>query len=162
MKKHQQEKPMAVYIIRLFLGLILIMTIVFGHPVTGKSAESIFGFTFKDIQSPLSVLDKSSRTGKEALPQGDLLMITPSAFDYTEKSIDSSWNEIEYKHFRLSFNSMLAEPSMDIDKYYRRLTPGNSLEAGQMVPLIFQGSYRDSLQSFGKLVEPQIRIEIRF
>ena len=153
---------MAVHIIRLFIGLILIMAIVFGHPVTGKSAESIFGFTFKDIESPLSALDKASRTGKEALPRSDLPTITPSAFDYTEKTMDSSWNEIEYKHFRLSFSSMLAEPSMDIDKYYRRLVPGNSLEPGQIVPLIFQGSYRDSLQSFGKIIEPQIRIEIRF
>lgn len=153
---------MAIHIIKLFMGLILIAAVVFGHPVAGKSAESIFGFTFKDIESPLSALDKSSRTGKEALPHGDLPTITPSAFDYTEKSNDSSWNEIEYKNFRLSFSSMLAEPSIDIDKYYHRLSSGNSLEPGQIVPLIFQGSYRDSLQSFGKIIEPQIRIEIRF
>jgi hypothetical protein len=160
MKKHLQEKPMAAHITRLLFGMILIAAFFFSHPAAGRSDESIFGFTFKDIKSPLSVLDKGSRTGKEALPRGDLLMITPSAFDYTEKNMDSAWNEIGYKNFRISFTSMLAEPSMDKD--YHRLIPENSLEPGQMVPLIFQGSYRDSLQSFGKLVEPQIRIEIRF
>ena len=162
MKSHHQEKPMASHTVRLFTGLILVAAIILGHPAAGKPAESIFGFTFKDVEGPLSGLNRSSRAGKEALPRGDLLAITPPALDYAERSGDSSWNEIEYKNFRISFNSMLAEPSLDIDKYYHRLVPGNAQDASQIVPLIFQGSYRDSLQSFGKLVEPQIRIEIRF
>jgi hypothetical protein len=146
--------------IRTFIGLMIATALILAHPAESCGAESIFGFSFKDVMAPLSATDKSVQTGKVTVSHGDYAVSTLPAQDAANKITDSAWNEIDYKHFRLSFKTMLAEPGLD--RNYHRLTPESSPDIGQMFPLIFQGSYRDSLQTLGRMIEPQIRIEIRF
>ena len=155
---------MTARIIRLAVATALLAALVCGRPAEGIGAESFFGFSFKEMQSPLFASDKSFSAARESEPRyshySSYSALTDSTKETAGKGNDSSWNEIDYKNFRFSLNSMLAEPSLDRD--YRRLVPADQLDASQIFPLIFQGSYRDSLQSMGKMVEPQVRMEIRF
>ncbi len=154
---------MTAHTIRIFTAAALVSLLLLCQPLESMGAESFFGFSFKDAQSPFLAKDKSFSAAKENTPRYSSYSYSPfteSAKDMTGKNNNSSWNEIDYKNLRFSFNSMLAEPSMD--KSYHRLTPADQLDVSQMFPLIFQGSYRDSMQSLGKMIEPQIRMEIRF
>jgi len=154
---------MTAHTIKIFIAAALISALIFGQPAESLGAESFFGFNFKDIQNPLFAMDKSFSATRENTPRyGNYSYpaMTDSIKDTVGKNNDSSWNEIDYKNLRFSLNSMLAEPSPDRD--YRRLVPANQLDVSQMFPSIFQGSYRDTMQSLGKMVEPQIRMEIRF
>jgi len=160
MTKQRQKRRTAAPFIRAFIGLTIAALLTLAYPAKSGGTESIFGFSFKDILAPLSAKDKSFGGGKTTISRDDYAMTTLPAQDMANRSTDSAWNKIDYKHFRLSFNTMSTEPGMD--KNYHRLIPESSPDIGQMVPLVFQGSYRDSLQSLGKMIEPQIRIEIRF
>ena len=154
---------MNVHAIKIFVATAIVSALIFGQPAEGRGAESFFGFSFKEMQKPLSAQDKSFSAAKESTPRYSgysYSALTESTKDTTGKNSNSSWNEIDYKNLRFSLNSMLAESSMD--RSYHRLTPADQLDVSQMFPLIFQGSYRDSVQSLGKMIEPQIRMEIRF
>ena len=154
---------MAGRITKLFIGLTIASALILYHPAGSLGAESIFGFSFKDLRGPLFDTGKSSvGAADDFMLRGEYSSISLPVSDIAGKGTESSssWNEIDYKNFRFSFNSLLAEPSLD--RNYHRLVPDSQLDPSQMVPSLFQGSYMDSLQSLGKIIEPQIKIEIRF
>lgn len=80
-----------------------------------------------------------------------------------EKTNGSAWNEFYYRNFRLSLSTMPGE-----DDHLKRLTPWEIQETKrwerfQSLPdQLRSGSYRETLEGVGVIVEPRIRLGIEF
>ncbi len=80
-----------------------------------------------------------------------------------EKTNGSAWNEFYYRNFRLSLSTI-----PDEDDHLRRLTPWETQESKrwerfQSLPhQLRSGSYRETLEGVGVIVEPRIRLGIEF
>ncbi len=80
-----------------------------------------------------------------------------------EKTNGSTWNEFYYGNFRLSLSTMPGE-----DDHLKRLTPWETPETRrwerfQSLPgQLRSGSYRETIEGVGVIVEPRIRLGIEF
>ncbi len=80
-----------------------------------------------------------------------------------EKTNGSTWNEFYYQNFRLSLSTMPGE-----DDHLKRLTPWETPETRrwerfQNLPgQLRSGSYRETIEGVGVIVEPRIRLGIEF
>jgi len=114
----------------------------------------------------MSLRERNGRTDSVKLympPARDNLFLKEmfKSDDLHGRKEDPSWNEMDFKYFRLSLSTMLKDES--VAKEYLRSTwefnPGkSSLPYNQL----FRGSYGDTLRSIGGVVEPEIKIKIEF
>jgi hypothetical protein len=82
--------------------------------------------------------------------------------DTTVRKDDSSWNVIKFRNVRISFtNTMVEQIQRDVKK-----TSGegsDKLNSIKSLPAtLFAPTYRESIESIGKIFEPQVNLGIEF